>query len=325
MARDYFIIDCETHPMNMADAMMNIGYFRDLRRARYSFDGCKRPFVREEDMNIPPIAKQPDGFLHVMDEIGVDMYVCIPERFLFASGGYHPWVSNGWMLNAVSKAPDRLIMCPNFGPVMKREMKDVLWEMEFMAKERGVKVFKWYCPEDAAINDRRLWPFYDKAQELGLVMQVHTGLGYVYGAKNRYCHPGLLEDVVYDFYDLRIVAFHCGWPYHHELNMLAAAFPNLYVSLSFQSMAVTWRPRLFQELLGELMLTATSNKIIWGTDVGYVSKSIYDAFKELQFDEDLQKGYGYPAITEEDKAKILGLNMAKLLGIEPTKRAKKNK
>ena len=35
---------------------------------------------------------------------------------------------------------------------------------------------------------------------------------------------------------------------------------------------------------------------------------------------DLQEGYGYQALTQEDKAKIFGLNFARLIGIEPRKR-----
>jgi len=35
-----------------------------------------------------------------------------------------------------------------------------------------------------------------------------------------------------------------------------------------------------------------------------------------------QQGYGFKPLTEEDKAKIFGLNMARLLGIEPIKKAK---
>lgn len=101
-----------------------------------------------------------------------------------------------------------------------------------------------------------------------------------------------------------------------------SAFPNLYVSLSFTNWSITWRPRWFAELLGELVLTAGSKKIIWGTDTTFVTKPVIDAFKEFQFDEDLQKGYGYPALTEDDKANIFVLNMAGLLGIEPTKQSR---
>jgi hypothetical protein len=37
--------------------------------------------------------------------------------------------------------------------------------------------------------------------------------------------------------------------------------------------------------------------------------------------EELQEKWGYPEITDEIRAKMLGLNLAKLTNIEPTKRA----
>jgi hypothetical protein len=37
---------------------------------------------------------------------------------------------------------------------------------------------------------------------------------------------------------------------------------------------------------------------------------------DLEIPEDLQEDYGFPQITEEDKRKILGLNFARLMGVE---------
>ncbi|MBK7252316.1 MAG: amidohydrolase family protein, partial [Gammaproteobacteria bacterium] len=128
-----------------------------------------------------------------------------------------------------------------------------------MVKEYGVKVFQVLPPEDTHINDKRLWPFFAKAQGAESSCR-HTGTGYVYGGRNKYCHPALLEDVLYDFYDLRIVAFHFGWPHHRELNLLAATFPNLYISVSFLNHAASWRPKLFQALIGEAMLSRRSTR-----------------------------------------------------------------
>ena len=39
--------------------------------------------------------------------------------------------------------------------------------------------------------------------------------------------------------------------------------------------------------------------------------------------EELQEKWGYAQLTEQDKANILGLNLARLTGIEPTKRVPK--
>ncbi|MDY0067246.1 MAG: amidohydrolase family protein [Steroidobacteraceae bacterium] len=322
--KDYFILDTETHPID-ASMWHQLAPYQGAQRFMRSLQGCIRPVIKEfpsmENDGVGPFEKM----IRNMDASGTDMACVIPESFLFCSGGTTPISTNAWMLTGVQQYPDRFIMCPNFGPIIQRGVHEAIHEMEFMAKECGVKVFKFYCPEDTYINDKRLWPFFEKAQELNLVMQVHTGTGYVYGARNKYCHPGLLEDVLYDFYDLRIVAFHFGWPHHRELNCLAATFPNLYISVSFLNAAATWRPKFFQELIGEAMLYATADKIVWGSDTnGSGMKECVDSFLAFQIDEEGHRGWGYSYITEEDRAKIFGLNMAKLLGIEPKKTANRS-
>ena len=36
----------------------------------------------------------------------------------------------------------------------------------------------------------------------------------------------------------------------------------------------------------------------------------------MEIPEDLRDGYGYPQITREDKAKVLGLNFARMMGVD---------
>jgi len=49
---------------------------------------------------------------------------------------------------------------------------------------------------------------------------------------------------------------------------------------------------------------------------------VVDYIKNLDMPEELQEKWGYAQVTDEDKAKILGLNLAKLTGIDPVKRTK---
>lgn len=41
---------------------------------------------------------------------------------------------------------------------------------------------------------------------------------------------------------------------------------------------------------------------------------------DVQIPEDLRDGYGYPEITDDDRRMIFGGNLARLIGIEPTRR-----
>jgi hypothetical protein len=47
---------------------------------------------------------------------------------------------------------------------------------------------------------------------------------------------------------------------------------------------------------------------------------VVDYIRNLEMPEELQEKWGYPAITDEMRAKFLGLTLAKLAKIEPTKR-----
>jgi len=333
MAEDYFIMECEAHPMPVPDCLQDVMYFRDFQRFVASTGGVRRgtegkgvKLGKGVKFDTPRAGAgkpttQPEGLIWDMDRTGTDVSLCIPENFYNTNMDSKPWMTNGLTQQYADKFPDRLMNCPNLTP-SRRTMKDVLWEMEYFAKEKGCKCFKLYPPEERVpMNDPLLWPFYEKAEELGLVMQVHTGMAYVYKGRTKFCMPLQLEDICNDFFDLKIVAFHMGWPWSDQLNVLAGQFPNLYISVSWTNRTLAWKPRFFAKLLGEAINWATVDKIIWGCD-GYPDIKSIEAFKEFQFSEDLQEGYGFKPLTEEDKAKIFGLNLARILDIEPTKRKK---
>jgi predicted TIM-barrel fold metal-dependent hydrolase len=82
-------------------------------------------------------------------------------------------------------------------------------------------------------------------------------------------------------------------------------------------------PRKFAKILGEAFRFVGPDRIIWGTDyAGFAMQLKFAAqgFLEFQFPKDMQEGYGYPEITDEDRRKIFGENLAGLLGIDTSKR-----
>ncbi len=326
----YFIMEHEGHimPRSESEELKN---FPDYKRFLYSCRAVLRvvygsagmpPHVLEALMKSAQAGQQPEATIAQMDAAGVDMLCLVPHRHTLRMEVDPKGTNMSWMIDACEKYPDRLIMGPVFEP-STRGVKTVIREMEFLVKEKGCKYCKVYLPgEQWDPSDERMWPFWAKAQELGLVVGMHTGHGYVYGANTHASMPCHLERVCQEFYDLRLLAFHFGWPWNHELNLLAGAYPNLYIGMSFLNIAAVYRPRFFADLIGEALLIAGEDKLIWSND-GCALPDAVEGFANFEMPEDLQKGYGYPALTQESKAKMFGLNMARLLGIEATKRVGK--
>jgi predicted TIM-barrel fold metal-dependent hydrolase len=103
-----------------------------------------------------------------------------------------------------------------------------------------------------------------------------------------------------------------------EYAIVVAPFKNTYAELgtTWASSVVTF-PTLAAHLIGQLMKFMGPDRIVFGSDsVWYGSPQWQiEAMWRFQIPEDLRKKYGYPEFTEDAKRKILGLNSAKLYGI----------
>jgi hypothetical protein len=63
------------------------------------------------------------------------------------------------------------------------------------------------------------------------------------------------------------------------------------------------------------------DRIIWGTDyfgpgAEPIMRLSVEGFRDFQMPEDLQEGYGFKPLTVQDKRKIFGENLTRILNIE---------
>ncbi len=323
---DFFKVDIEMH---IVGDMTPIEYFPGVQAWWRGIAGVTRQFLlglKPEDMpTAEEITKraEPEAVIEWMDMYGVDVACVIPESMMDTTGNAARWVTNGAAAAVCERWPDRLVLTPNVGPVRLRGMKNVLWELEYLVKERDARMVKVYPPEDLPLNDPEMYPLYEKAGELDIPVAVHLGWCWVPPGVSYNCLPVLLDQVASDFPEVNFVAFHAGYPYFLDLALSAAVHPNIYFGLN---LLVTWAanaPRRFGEIIGEALRWVGSERIVWGTDCagfGAQVRGAVQGLREFQIPEDMQEGYGYPAITEQDRANIFGLNMAKLLKIEPARK-----
>jgi predicted TIM-barrel fold metal-dependent hydrolase len=232
------------------------------------------------------------------------------------------------------------VLAPNFGELAMR-----LDEMEANAGTGDLSAFKVYTawgPDGRgyALDDPAIGlPVVEKARSLGVkVMCAHKGLPLLEFDRS---HNGP-EDVVAvakQYPDMDFVVYHGAYelqttegPYDpadaaRGVNSLIKALddhgipPNANVHAE---LGTTWRetlgsPTEAAHMLGKLLARVGSDNVMWGTDaVWYGSpQPQIMAFRSFQIAPELQERHGYPALTPELKAKIFGLNAARVFGIDP--------
>jgi uncharacterized protein len=184
-----------------------------------------------------------------------------------------------------------------------------------------------------------------KAQKPGFNnICVHKGLTAAEPVRPEIGHPADLPKAAKDWPNLNFITYHAciqpaffmydalqdvkagklreGVPdikWTTEYALLVRPYKNTYAELgtTWASSIVTF-PTVAAHLMGQLMKFMGPDRIVFGSDsVWYGSPQWQiDALWRFQIPEDLRKKYGYPELTADAKRKILGLNSAKLYGVD---------
>ena len=94
---------------------------------------------------------------------------------------------------------------------------------------------------------------------------------------------------------------------------------NVYMELgtSFGHTVIT-HPNVCGHLLGQIIKAFGVDHVIFGTDSIWWGSPQWqiEAMRRFQIPEQLQEEYGYAPLTDLDRQKILGLNAARLFGVD---------
>jgi len=181
-------------------------------------------------------------------------------------------------------------------------------------------------------------PVVQHAHDLGVrIMCGHKGLPLLNFAST-WNQPRDMVAVSRQFPDMQFVVYHAAWlPDHVEgpnnpadpvgIDSLIKALDDYHVppnSNVWADIATTWRvlltdPTQAAHALGKLLKRLGTHRVLWGTDSVWYGppQTQIMAFRAFHISAEYQARYGYPALTDDIKARVLGLNAADLFSLDP--------
>ena len=94
---------------------------------------------------------------------------------------------------------------------------------------------------------------------------------------------------------------------------------NMYAELGSCWAQVMNAPEKAQHVIGKLVKYLGPDNVVWGSECVWLGspQAQIEAFRAFQISKEFQDKYGYPELTKEIKAKIFGLNAARIYKINP--------
>ncbi len=230
----------------------------------------------------------PGAFEELLSAEGID-YACILAELSHVTTG----LCTNEQVRIFCQGRSRLLPFCDVNPHLYTDLGSELRRKVEDEGFRGVKLYPTY--QHYYLNDPRIYPLYQDAQDLGIPVLIHTGSSVFKGSRLKYGDPLHLDDVAVDFPGLNLVMAHAGrgfW-YDHAY-FLSKLHANVYMELSGLP------PAKLMSYFPEL--ARNTDKTIFGSD--------WPGMPSIRRNMDAIAGLPLPA---EGVEKILGGNAARLL------------
>ncbi|MFC0453358.1 amidohydrolase family protein [Rhodococcus jostii] len=241
----------------------------------------------------------PDALIQHLDDAGIDMIGLISN--VWNVGGQELFVHADEVKVFIDKFPDRVFGWVGINPLQGME---TLRYIEYAVRDLGFKGVHCY-PHwfGLPVNDRRYYPIYAKCAELGVPFAMQVGSPSVRAHAKMVARPTLLDDIAYDFPELKLVGLHVGTPFANEMCMLARNYENVFI-IADAYPPVDWERDLLDYInQKEWNNVDGSDKVMWGTD--HPVQAFRPTLQQV-------RDHGF---TPDIEAKLLGDNAVRILNL----------
>jgi predicted TIM-barrel fold metal-dependent hydrolase len=239
--------------------------------------------------DVPTARREPDS----IDRLLLEM-----DRFGIERGLIPVTLTDELHVRAITEHRDRLLgsveVDPNEGVAAVREL-------ERAVREHGVVAAQFFPAgknPPVAINSARAYVVYAKCVELDIPVFVQGG---VPGPRVPFAsqHPGLVDEVCYDFPDLRFVFRHGCEPWVDLTVKLLLKWPNLFYSTT------AFAPRYYPDAIVNYANTRGADKILYGGYYpwGFELERIFGELDAVGFRDEV-----WPKFLRDNAARVLRLD-----------------
>ena len=250
----------------------------------------------------------------------VDLAILQPTYLIdFYKDGFNTIEQNGVMKK---NFPDRYILNGAW------DARDGEAGLEYLRRQKGewdIKGVKLYTAEwrgaskGYKLSSPEAYRYFEECVKLGIPnIHVHKG-PTIYPLNRDAFDVADIDDAASVFTDLNFIVEHAGLPRIEDFCWIATQESNVYAGLAVVLPFIHSRPRYFAEVMANLMFWIGPDKILFGSDYAiWEPKWLVERLMAFEMPEDLKAEYGAGTeMTMEVKRKILGLNAARLYGIDP--------
>jgi len=246
------IINVHEHPYDPKSTELLFPYFSKFATARHLLDGT--PVDRGGFLMTP------EQSIQEMDGAGVDKTVILNSCVVPNEHIYETYLK---------PFPGRFIGFTGSSPIVldgtvhnNQSFNQKNWEnTRYSLKNLGftgikmVPAYEGYSPLDP-----RVYPYYALASELKVPMTIHMGMTGVSHVALRYARPLDLDQVLFEFPNLRINLPHLGAPWEDEMFSIMVRSPNLYTDISY---------------VGEVGLKRVARKLVTARDFAVLDRVMF--------------------------------------------------
>jgi len=341
----YFIFDVQNHHVEAGHHMLGPLSFLDVRRGAADINPELGKRKQElTDLYLENYIKEVflDSDTTVACISGVPM---LPESKAILPPD--AMVRTRYLVNELARS-QRMVSHGLFSPDLGAQNFE---SMHRQAEDLKIDAWKGYTGQGLGPDKEGWWMDDEKigypSLELSRKLKIkniclHKGLAI--GVFNEgHCHPRDIVKVSRDFPDLNFLIYHSGLktvedalpaaedgfrkrsyvPWVSDLCEYRKQNPhmtNVFMELgtTFASTVIT-HPLLCTHIMGMIIDAYGEDHVLWGTDSIWWGSPQWqiEAMRRLEMPESLKKQFGYAPLTPQVKAKIFGLNAARIYGVDP--------